>query len=156
MHKASWLRVVLKDIIDFGIVFVSTVALTFAVYFLLPSFTRVEISLYFLEQSVEIFFLNPKLVVWLAGLGLGVSVVYFLLCAALHQTTIGGVVARVRIVDKTSQKPLSVLQAILMGVGAYFGVLAFLVGPLSAWWLDHETRGFSEKCAGTVLIKKVI
>src|SRR5690606_17294199 len=121
-----------KDVIDFSIVAVATLLATVAIYMLLPSFTRVTFSIYFFEQALEIFFINPKLSIWLVSLGFGISIIYFLFCTMLHQTTVGGLCTCVAIVDKSSQKPLSIVQALVMGMGAYVGVMAFLVGPLSA------------------------
>ncbi len=154
MERAGFFRVVIKDLIDFTVVATMTIAATFAIYGLLPSFARVELSIYFFEQAIELFFINPKLCIWLVGLGFGISVIYFLFCAMLHQTTLGGLVMHLTIVDKKTLAPLSVVQAALMGIGALVGFMIFLVGPLSAWWLDPDTRGFSEKWAGTMLMKK--
>lgn len=149
MGTPSILRIIVKDIVDFVLIVSITVMLTFFVYLMVPNFERVNLSLYFFEQLIEIFFVNPKLCQWLLGLGFGVTFIYFLLCAMLFQTTVGGVIARVKIVDRTSLQPLSLVQALIMAMGAYIGVIALLLGPLSAWWLDGEHRGFAEKLSRT-------
>lgn len=156
MHKPSLMRILLKDFIDFAIIFGGTLVLTLGIYVLLPQFQRVSLSLYFFEQALELFFVNPRLFAWLIGLGFGVTIIYYLFCGMLLQTTIGGLVARVVILDRKSQKPLSLGQSLVMAIGAYTGVIAFLVGPLSAWWLDAEHRGWAEIWARTLSAKKAL
>jgi threonine/homoserine/homoserine lactone efflux protein len=121
---------------------------------MVPSFIHVELSIYFFEQFIEIFFLNPKLLLWLLGLSLGISFIYFLFCIMLLETTLGGWVTRLAIVDNKKGRPLSRFQSILMALGAYAGVWCLLIGPLAAFWFDKNYRGWSEKLAGTVFIKK--
>lgn len=152
--KPSVVRVVVKDIIDFFIVMTFSFLLTLSIYFLVPTFTKIDLSFYFFEQYAELFFVNPKLIFWALGLGLGVNIIYFLFSTMLYETTIGGLVVRVGIVDKKRLTPLSLYQAFLMAVGSYAGVLLVLLSPLWAWWMDQQHRGFSEKLSQTLLIKK--
>lgn len=154
MSRAHFLRIFIKDIIDFAIVFAATLVATLIIYFLLPSFTRVQLSFFFFEQNFEIFFLNPKLVLWFFGLAWGVSTIYFLFCTMLHQSTVGGRLMGLVLVDNRTMSTITTSQALRMATGAYVGVVAFFVGPLYAWWLDDDTRGPAEKLSGTRLMKK--
>lgn len=155
MIKPSVFRVIAKDVIDFLVVFFITWILTLALYYLLPSFKAVSLSLYFFEQFIELFFVNPRLFIWFLGLGFGVNIIYYMFCAMLYQTTLGGKVMNIIIVDRNSRSPLKLYQALLMALGSYVGVLALMWGPLSAWWLNVDHRGFSEKLSATILLKRV-
>lgn len=152
--KPSVLRIVVKDLIDFLIIFSVSFGMTLGIYYLLPSFTPVVLSWYFFEQFIELFFVNPKLLLWLLCLSLGVTTIYFMLCSIIHQTTIGGLVTGMTMVHQKSHAPVKLHHSMLMAIGAYAGVLAILLGPLSSWWLDREHRGWSEKLARTVFVKK--
>lgn len=155
MKTPSIIRILLKDFIDFFIVVLLTALATLAIYYLLPSWKPVELSFYFFEQFIELFFVNPKLMMWFLGLGLGISIIYFLLCAMLKNSTVGCLVARLVIHDQQTHKPLAISQAFWMAIGAYFGVVLLMLGPLSAWWLNHEHRGWSEKLAGVKIVLKL-
>ncbi|HXW52670.1 MAG TPA: RDD family protein [Myxococcota bacterium] len=154
MSTPSIFRVIFKDVADFSIVIVISFLFTMAIYQMLPSFTRVELSFYFPEQYVELFYLNPKLVLWFLGLSFGVTFIYFLFGVMLCGSTLGGRVAGIVLLKQKELTPASLIQALLMALGAYLGVLFIMVGPLSAWWLDPLHRGWSEKLAGVVLVKR--
>jgi uncharacterized RDD family membrane protein YckC len=151
MMKTPLMRIFVKDIIDFAIVVMTTFALTLSVYLVLPSFSRIDWSFYFFEQNIEVFFVNPQLVLWLLGMSFVVTIIYFVFGNMLYQSTLGGKFMGITIVDITTNKPANMMQIVAMALGAYVGVIAFLVGPLSAWWLDEHTRGFAEKWSGTCL-----
>jgi hypothetical protein len=148
--RPSIFRVMIKDLIDFLLIVTFTALLTYGVYRLSPIFTPVPLSIYFFEQVAELFFTNPRLVLWALGLACGVSLIYFLFCFMLYQNTLGGLLARLKVVDKKTLKTPGLYRSLLMALGAYCGVLAFLWGPLYAWWLDADHRGWSEKFSRTL------
>ncbi len=154
MTKAKFWRIFVKDVIDFSVICAVSSLLTLTIYALLPSFTSINLSLVFFEQNIELFFANPELLLWFLGLSFGVSIIYFLFGAMLYHSTFGGALMRLTIVDDRSQKLASISQSVRMALGAYVGVLAFFAGPLSAWWLDADTRGPAEKWSGTRLVRK--
>lgn len=154
MARPSVFRIVLKDVIDFLLIASCTGALTIAIYVLLPRFTRLDMSFYFFEQFIELFFVNPRLVGWLLGLGFGVSTIYFLLCSLANQTTIGGLIAGVKLVDYRSKEPLSLYQAFLLAIGAFVGAVLIAVGPLYSWWLEKDHRGLAEILSRTMFVKR--
>lgn len=147
----SLLRVICKDSIDFAVIVTITCALTLSLYYLLPSFTPVVLSFYFFEQFLELFFQNPSLVVWFLGLGFGVTLIYYLFGAMLFMSSFGGFITSLTMVDRKTNKPLHLKQAIIAGIGAYLGVVALMIGPLSAWWLDTHHQGWAEKISRTRL-----
>jgi hypothetical protein len=154
MTKPSVVRVILKDLIDFFMVYFITVSFTLIIYFLSSNFIRIDFSFYFFEQFIEMFFINRTLVFWFFSIGLGVTCIYFVVCFLLYRNTLGGVLSHIAIISKNSQNPILWYHAIAMALGAYVGVISLMAGPLSAWWLDDEHRGFSEKLSGVTLIKK--
>lgn len=154
MTRPTVFLVMIKDLIDFSIIASISVALTLGIYQMLPTFTRVDLSVYFFEQWAELFLINQKLFIWLLGLSLGVTIIYFLFCSMLYATTIGGLITGLRIVDNKSSMPMRLHQSLLMAIGAYVGAMALMVGPLWAWWLDQEHRGLAEKLTGTAVVKK--
>jgi hypothetical protein len=156
MIQPFFLKLFLKDLVDFFCILVLSMTATLLAYYVVPSFETVQLSLYFFEQFLELFFVNPTLIWWLFGLGFGITILYFLFCSMLFNTTIGGLLVRVIIVDGDSPSPksLSLGQVMLLGAGAFFGVCCFLVGPLSGWWLDPQHRGWGEKLAKVRVIKK--
>src|SRR5260221_8748736 len=105
-QQPSVIRVIIKDVVDFFIVAAVSCIFTFFIYLMLPNFTHIELSIYFFEQLVEVFFVNHGLIFWILLLSFGVTVIYFLLSCLRHQTTLGGMLARVRIVDKKTLAPL--------------------------------------------------
>lgn len=148
--RPAVIRVMIKDVIDFSVVFLATTFFTYAVYRLSPVFTPVPLSIQFFEQILEVFFTNHKLVLWALGLGLSVNLLYFLFCLLLSKNTLGGLVAGIKVVDVKTQIAPKFYQWFLMALGGFAGVLAFLWGPLYAWWLDTEHRGWSEKLSKTM------
>lgn len=148
--KMAVIRVMIKDVIDFSVVFLVTTFFTYAVYRLSPVFTPVPLSVQFLEQILEVFFTNHKLVLWALGLGFSVNFLYFLFCFLLNKNTLGGKVAGLKVVDIKTQVTPKFYQWFLMALGSFSGVVALLWGPLYAWWLDTEHRGWAEKLAKTV------
>jgi len=147
--RPSVFRIIIKDLVDFMVVFLVTALMTYAVYRLSPIFKPTPLSILFYEQILEVFFENPKLVLWALGLGLGVSIIYYLFCFMLYDNTVGGRLMGLRLSEiKTNESP-KVYRSLPMALGAFFGVLFFLISPLFAWWLDKNHRGFSEKLSGT-------
>lgn len=152
MRRPSVLRIIIKDGIDFVFIASCTIALTATVYTLLPRFTPVMLSAYFFEQIIELFFVNPRLVLWLVCLGSGLSTVYFLVCGLTNSPTIGALVTGVKLVDYGSKQAPNPAKAWLMAFGALVGFWFLGVGPLYAWWLNHHHRGFLELFSGTVVV----
>jgi hypothetical protein len=147
MMKPAIFLVVIKDVVDFLIISLTTFLFTLGIYYILPHFKSVDLSFYFFEQFLELFFVNPSLVTWFLGLGLGVTLIYYLFSIMLFQTTVGGLLVGIALIDTRSQKPIGRLHAIVMAVGAYSGALLFFFSPLFAWWLAEDHRGWSEKWA---------
>lgn len=148
MKKPSLTRVMIKDVIDFMAIFVLTlllVSLSFGRFF---SWTPVPLSLYFPEQVIELFLRNSALASWWLMMGFVVTILYYPFCLMVNNTTLGGTVAKLKVVQIKSDDRVGVFGAILLGLGAYVGVVFMMMGPLYAWWLDPEHRGFSEKIAG--------
>lgn len=154
MTKPNLLRVIIMNITDFFIITSISLLLTFAIYLISPKFTPVPLSFSFFEQWLELFFINPTLILWLLGLGFGVTLIYFLFCAMLYETTLGSLMVRLRVMDIKKQKPPALYQAILMAFGAYCGVVCLFISPFFAWWLDPQHRGWSLKLSKTFLMKK--
>lgn len=154
MARPSVVRVLIKDLIDFAFIASCTLALTATVYTLLPRFIPVTMSIYFFEQLIEVFFVNPRLLLWLTGLGFGISTLYFLVCGLVNIPTLGALFTGVRLVDYRSKQDLNPVQALLMALGAFFGFLFLCVGPLFAWWLQRDHRGFAELFSGTVVVER--
>jgi uncharacterized RDD family membrane protein YckC len=148
-------QIILKDLFDFVFIFLATFILTIVVYALSPVFQGIYLSLYFFEQFVELFFVNPKLFIWLLGLGLGVSMLYFLLGTLAFGTTLGGRLMGIGLVAEKTHQPLSPARALLLSIGAYFGAIFFGISPLYAWWFDPHHRGLSLKIARVEPISRV-
>jgi hypothetical protein len=110
----------------------------------------VPISIYFYEQILELFFVNTKLVLWALGLALSVSLIYYLFCFMLYNNTLGGMVTRLEVVTIKTNKSPKLWASLLIAFGAYCGTLLLLWGPLFAWWLDGDHRGWAEKLSKTI------
>lgn len=147
----SIFRVVIKDALDFSIIFLTSLLFTLGIYYILPHFKSVHLSFYFFEQFLELFFENPSLVMWFLGLSFGVTLIYYLFSIMLFQSTLAGKIVGITLIDKHSKKPVGPLRAPVMAVGAYSGVLMFFFSPLFAWWLSKDHRGWSEMWARATL-----
>lgn len=148
MKKPSLIRIMLKDVVDFMTIFVLTLLLVTLSYGRFFSWIPVPLSLYFPEQLIEMILRNPSLAPWFLLIGFMVTVLYYPFCLMVYNTTLGCIVAKLKVVQNNSDESVGLLGAILLGLGAYFGVVSMMMGPLYAWWLDPQHRGFSEKIAG--------
>lgn len=144
MRAPAFLRVFAKDIIDFFTIMVVSCLITALVYQVSPQYHAIEMSFYFFEQFIELFFLNPELLVWFFGTACGFTLVYFLVGALVGNTTLGGALLGLKILDRKNQQPLGLGQIFLRALGAIIGVSAFMIGPLYAWFLDSAHRGAAE------------
>lgn len=141
----SVMRIMLKDLVDFLLVFSVSLMLAIVVYRQLPAFIPVTMSVYFFEQYVEFLLINPKFLWCLLGLGLLVNVLYVLLFVALLKTTVGGFLMGIRLVHSSDPDiSIGIGHALLLSLGSYFGATILFVGPLWAWWIDPKHRGFAE------------
>jgi hypothetical protein len=152
MNRPSIFRVIIKDLIDFCVILMLSAIFTILVFNAVFSFQKVLFSLYFMEQFIELFFINHWLLLYFLFFSFFTTLLYFCLCVRIIKETIGAKFMRVSLVKKLTHEPLHLNQALLMGLGAYAGVLCFFIGPLYAWWLDKEHLGWSEKSAGVILV----
>ena len=77
--------------------------------------------------------------------------IYCTLCWALGGRTLGGFIAGLRAVERSSGEALSVGRAALRAGTAVIGTAAFLVGPLWAL-VDPAGEALHDKCSGTSVI----
>lgn len=152
-NKASLIRVMLKDIIDFFIIFFLSFMLVMFVYINDPAMEKTVLSLYFFEQFVEVFFLNPILLVWLLFFGLIITIAYFTIMIPTLHATLGAFLIGIRIVSYQNNAN-KIMIGLRMAIGSYFGVLLLFISPLMAWWFAKDHKGLSENL-GSVYWRRV-
>jgi len=76
---------------------------------------------------------------------------YFVGMWVWRQTTIGGIVLRLRVV-RLDGRPIDVGTALVRALGALFSGLALGIGYFWSGW-DPEKQGWHDKIAGTVVVK---
>jgi uncharacterized RDD family membrane protein YckC len=153
MRVAGVFRVFAKDLIDFLTVMIVSCAITALVYQVSPQYSGLGMSFYFFEEFIELFIQNPELLVWLFGTACGFTLLYFLVGALIGNTTLGGALLGLKILDQKHYEPLRLWQIFLAAFGAILGVLIFLIGPLYAWFLSSSHRGAGEHFSRSVWVK---
>ena len=85
-------------------------------------------------------------------LGFLVILAYFVGMWAWKGTTIGGIVANLKVV-RLDDQPVSLVVALVRGLGAAFSALVFFLGFFWIAW-DPERQGWHDKIAGTVVVRE--
>jgi len=78
-------------------------------------------------------------------------IAYFVGFWMWKQTTLGGIILRIRVVRLDGRK-IDLPTALVRSIGAFFGVAAFGIGYFWAAW-DDERQGWHDKLAGTVVVR---
>jgi uncharacterized RDD family membrane protein YckC len=83
--------------------------------------------------------------------GFLVILAYFVGMWAWKGTTIGGLVANLKVV-RLDDKPVTIVVALVRGLGAAFSAMVFFLGFFWIAW-DRERQGWHDMIAGTVVVR---